>query len=90
MTADEKIARTDVKMTPELAVSLKDKNLDVLKRLFAAKRYEEVYVNIGRAYLNSIEGFEKLTKSKITWATGVLGKKAVHMKKWGLDHSHGS
>ena len=87
VTADEKIVRSDTRMTPALAASLRKKNLEALERLFAAKTYQEIYVNLGRSYLKSIEGFEKLTSSKITCATGVLGKKAVHMKKWGLDHS---
>lgn len=55
--------------------------------MFAERRYEEIYVNIGQNYLKSIEGFEKFTDARITNATGVLGKKAVHMKQWGQDHS---
>jgi hypothetical protein len=61
--------------------------LKTLKNLLAGKKYDKVQVNLGQVYLKSIEGFEQLTNGKVTHATGVLGKKAVHMKQWGMSHS---
>jgi len=69
-------------MTAELAKSLQKKNLQKLKRILSEKNYEEIYVNVGRKYLKSIQGFEKFTSAQITYARGVLGQKATHMKQW--------
>jgi hypothetical protein len=87
--ADQRIERKDTPMTLELANALREENLKTLKRLLAGRRYDEIYVNLGQAYLKSIEGFEQLTRAKVTYATGVLGRKALHMKQWGIDRSFG-
>ena len=87
VTADDGIPANDMPMTPQLALSLREKNLDTMRRILNAKRYDEVYVNLGQNFLKSIEGFEKFTDAKITYATGVLGRKAAHMKAWILKHS---
>jgi len=87
VTADERIPANDMPMTPQLALSLREKNLDTMRRILSAKRYDEVYVNLGQNFLKSIEGFEKFTDAKITYAAGVLGRKAANMKAWILKHS---
>jgi hypothetical protein len=86
LRADQKVEASDSKMTPELAVSIRERNLQTLKGILA-KKYDEIYVNVGVSYLRSIEGFQQFTEAKITYAVGVLGRKAVHMKEWGLAHS---
>jgi len=85
--AEQQIEHMDTPMTLELACTLREENLKVLKRLLAGRKYDEIYVNLGQAYLKSIEGFERLTDGEVTYAKGVLGRKAVHMKQWGIDHS---
>ena len=85
--ADDKILPNDIPMTPQLALSVREENLDAMKRILSTKRYEEVYVNLGQNYFKSIEGFEKFTNARITYAKRVLGRKAVHMKQWISDHA---
>ena len=84
--ADEKVPLADMPMTRELAISMREKNLETMKRILSSKNYDEIYVNLGQEYLRSIEGFEAYTKSTITYAEGVLGRKAVHMKQWIQEH----
>jgi len=69
-------------MTDELASSLRGQNLRKLERIFSEKDYGEVYVNVGQKYLKSISGFENFTNAPVTYAKGVLGQKATHMKQW--------
>jgi len=60
---------------------IRKENLQKLKKI--VNRYSEIYVNVGREYLKLIEGFEKFTTSKVTYASGKgLGPKASHMKEW--------
>jgi len=60
---------------------LRTENLEKLRKI--VNRYSEIYVNVGVKYLRLIEGFEKITTCKVTYATGRgLGPKAVHMKQW--------
>lgn len=66
---------------------LRQKNLQKLKKI--VNRYSEIYVNVGREYLKLIEGFEKFTTSKVTYASGKgLGPKALHMKQWIMSQQH--
>lgn len=80
--SNERVPYRNELMTAELAKSLREENLQRLKRILSDKNYEEIYVNVGRKYLKSIEGFEQFTNARITYAKGVLGQKATHMKQW--------
>ena len=60
---------------------LRTENLEKLRKI--VNRYSEIYVNVGVKYLRLIEGFEKITTCKVTYAIGRgLGPKALHMKQW--------
>jgi len=85
--AEEKVPLSDAPITPQLARSLHERNLETLRNILNSKKYDEIYVNLGHNYLQSIEGFDKSTNAKITHATGVLGRKAVHMKRWLQEHA---
>jgi hypothetical protein len=74
--AEEKVPPSDAPLTPQLARSLHERNLETLRNILNSKKYDEIYVNLGHNYLQSIEGFEKSTNAKITHATGVLGRVA--------------
>jgi hypothetical protein len=83
---DEKIPLSNIPMTLELAESIRSKNLEFMRRILKTTNYDEIYVNLGQKYLHSIKGFEMFTNTKITYATGVLGQKSVHMKNWITAH----
>lgn len=64
---------------------LRRKNLAKLKEIFATTEYSEIFVNVGKEFMELIKGFEKLTSAKIIYASGRgLGPKAQHLKKWIL------
>ena len=64
---------------------LREENLARLKEIFAKSKYSEIFVNVGKHFMELIKGFEKLTSAKIIYASGRgLGPKAQHMKKWIL------
>lgn len=62
---------------------LRGKNLAKFKEIFDKNKYSEIFVNVGKRFMELIEGFEKLTSAKIIYASGPgLGPKAQHLKRW--------
>lgn len=62
---------------------LRRENLRKLEEI--ARQYASVYINVGKEYLQLIEGFEDFVTGDITYAKGTLGQKARHMKNWILS-----
>jgi hypothetical protein len=63
----------------------KEANLLALKELLSKRKYDEIYINIGKTMLRLIEGFEQIVpkRTKITYAEGTgIGPKVAHMKNW--------
>lgn len=67
-------------LDPKQVETARAKNLEMLKTTL--KNYSEIYINVGKQYLKLIEGFERYTKAKITYAKGRYGEKARHMRDW--------
>jgi len=64
---------------------LRRTNLSTLRKLLSKRKYDEIYVNVGRKMLRTMDGFEELVPQtvKITYSQGEsLGLKMAHMKKW--------
>ena len=58
-----------------------------LKSILRKRKYEEIYVNLGRGYSELVKGFEGFADAQITHAVGSgLIPKASHMKSWILSH----
>jgi len=60
-------------------------NLRVLKEILSKRQYCEIYVNVGKAMLQLIEGFEEMIpqNAKLTYARGRgIGPKIADMKNW--------
>jgi hypothetical protein len=60
-------------------------NLRILRGLLSRRKYDEVYVNVGKKMLQLIEGFEDVLPQdvKLTYARGGgMGPKMAHMKSW--------
>lgn len=63
----------------------KEANLSTVKELLSRRKYEEIYINVGRMMLKLAEGFDELVPrtTKITYAQGRgIGPKVAHMKNW--------
>lgn len=80
--ADDLIPHRDVHITLYVAESLKKQNLGDMQRILRHKKYDEIYVNLSKSYLKTIEGFERFTNARIVYAKGLMGQKAGHMKNW--------
>jgi hypothetical protein len=66
-------------------VKLRKKNLSTLKEILAARKYDEIHLNVGKYMLELIKGFEQSVKkkTKITYSTGRgLGPKIKFLKDW--------
>lgn len=79
----------DWKMTARRAAEIRDEVLAELAPVFGEKRYQEVFVNLGRHYLRGIEGFDSLLPdaTKVIYAGGGIGRRGSQMKKWILSKS---
>jgi len=77
------------KITARRAAEIRDKVLVELAPVFGEKRYQEVFVNLGRHYLRAIEGFDSLLSdaTKVIYARGGIGQRGSQMKKWILSKS---
>jgi hypothetical protein len=56
-----------------------------LKKILHKKRYDEIYINLGKNIMKSLEEFEKAVpeSTKITYAQGRgIGPKMTHTKAW--------
>ena len=74
-----------LKLSKEHVSYLKERNLSILQNLLQRRKYDEIYVNVGKNLLKIIEGFDKVVprSTKITYAEGSgIGPKMAHMKKW--------
>jgi len=69
---------------------LRESSLPTLEKLLAKRQYDEIYVNVGRKLLRTIEGFEEIVPRtiKITYSEGEgIGPKMTHMKEWIKTHT---
>lgn len=60
-------------------------NLIIIEKLLSKRKYDEIYINVGKTMLQLIEGFEQIVPktTKITYAQGRgIGPKVAHMKNW--------
>lgn len=72
---------------------LRESSLSTFQKLLAKRQYDEIYVNVGKSMLKTIEGFEEIAPQtvKITYSQGPgIGPKMAHMKNWIESHIHAS
>lgn len=77
----------DQKMTAHRAAEVRDKVLGQLEFAFRNRRYQEVFVNLGRNYLEAVFGFEALLPDtvRVIYAEGGIGQRGSQMKRWILS-----
>jgi len=75
------------KMTPARAIKLRPKILQVICNLFENNLFDDVFINMGKLYLLSIEGIENILPegTRLIYAKGRIGQKNSQMKKWLLE-----
>lgn len=76
----------DQEMNKERAKNLNVHVINELRRVFISNSYSEVYINLGKNYLLSMNGFERYTDAKIIYASGKIGEKTKQMKQWIESH----
>lgn len=73
----------DRRMTVARALELQISVSADLDARFAVVPYCEVFVNLGKVYMATIEGSERLgTHPHVTCAVGGIGQKMAQMKRW--------
>lgn len=82
LRADEHIDNYNVRMTKERALNLHPQILDELEELISHNSYKEIFINLGKDYLPSIEGIEIAASCPVMYAQGRIGEKMRAMKKW--------
>jgi hypothetical protein len=50
------------------------------------KKYDSVFVNVGKAYLNALALSSELKQCNVQYATGGIGSKMKKMKDWILRY----
>jgi hypothetical protein len=74
-----------VQLSKDKVEAARKSNLITIRDLVSKRKYDEIYVNVGKAMFQLIEGFEGIVPktTKITCAQGRgIGPKVAHMKNW--------
>lgn len=84
MPASKKIPLYDQPMTAQRADELNPQFVAEICKIFASKRYKEVFVCVGKEYLRALKGYESYfpRKSVVTKATGSLGRRQTSLRQW--------
>lgn len=82
LKADTPIDNYDMRMTPQRAQELRPSIIENMKLLISEKKYEEIFINLGKDYLPAIEGLEDIVTCPLVYARGRIGEKMRDMKKW--------
>lgn len=84
LTPDAPIEDYDRQMTKHRASRLQVQVGSDLDQQLRGSSYREVFINLGKPYLITLEASEELDKlrGRVSYATGGIGKKMAQMKKW--------
>ena len=81
VTPTKTIAPYDEKMTPQRAAELQSSVQKTLDWLLQTKDYEQVFINLGKIYRQTLEGFHWGLIPTLE-ASGGIGLKTQQMKAW--------
>ena len=82
ITSHVEIEAYDQKMTPHRADELRPSIQGSLKPYLKAHNFDEVFINLGKAYRRTLDGFDWGTTPTIEVSTGGIGLKTSQMKAW--------
>lgn len=77
----EPIHTYNQKMTVERADELRPYVQERLRKIITAQQYQQVFINLGKVYRQTLEGFHWGTTSTME-ASGGIGLKTQQMKTW--------
>lgn len=81
--SDELISYYNRKMTSKRVKQLKQKNKATMERLLQDKEYKEIYVNLGKQYLESLPLSElNLNGANLVISKGMIGQRLHNLKTW--------
>lgn len=80
-TSEQPIVNYDQRMTAERADTLRPWIQRGIKAFMDAKQYDQVFINLGKTYMRTLEGFHWGTISTME-ASGGIGLKTQQMKTW--------
>lgn len=81
---DHPIAYYDRRMTLQRVKRLNQRVLTELKRILIKRRYIELFISVGKDYLQALDGFEPLIPDnlKVITSTGSMGRKQSELRNW--------
>ena len=77
----EPILNYDQRMTAERADELRPHIQERLKKIMECQQYDQVFINLGKVYMRTLEGFHWGLVSTLE-ASGGIGLKTQQMKAW--------
>jgi hypothetical protein len=86
LSPETPICAYDLKMTERRATELCAQVSSDLDRHLQEKKYDSVFVNLGKAYLNTLALSSELKQCNVQYATGGIGSKMKQMKAWILRY----
>ena len=82
--ASQPIPNYDRQMTPQRVKELQQPTLDGLKQILIDKQYKELFISLGKDYLQVLDGYKSLipTDFNVTVSTGSIGYKLGELRNW--------
>ena len=82
--ASESIPYYDCRMTQQRIKELQESTLDILEQIAVSKRYDDVFINLGKDYLQVLNGYESIIPDdlKVIVSTGTQGCKLSQLRNW--------
>lgn len=82
--ANQPIPLYDELMTLPRAKELRSQVSAKLRKIFARRKYQELLINLGQAYLPALSGYEPLLPNnlKVVQASGTLGRRQAMLRDW--------
>jgi hypothetical protein len=87
IAATQPIACYDARLTPQRAEDLRSQTLPEMRRILARRKYERVFLNVGKTYLCALTGYEFLISgaAEVTLASGSVGRRQATLRDWLRD-----
>ncbi len=90
--ASESIPYYDCRMTQQRIKELQESTLDTLEQITVSKRYDDVFINLGKDYLQVLNGYQSLIPDdlNVIVSTGTIGGKLSELHNWLHERTPGS
>lgn len=84
ISASKLIPNYDCRITLQRTKELQQPTLNQLKQILISKRYGDLFINLGKDYLQVLNGYESLIPDnlKVIVSTGTIGYKLAELRNW--------